>query len=325
LRLLTLLLLVVLAILGGGYLWFENEIKDTGPSAQPTRVLIERGSGLASVARELEQERVITHARVFQVLAMLRGQESLVKAGEYLFPAGSSMVSVLGKLVKGDTVIRRVSFPEGMSSHAMLLQLAEAVGMTGTVPEELPEGTLMPATYDYGWGDERSAVLERMRIEMQQAVGEAWQNRASDLPLQSPQELITLASIVEKETGLPQERPKVAGVFLNRLKRGMKLQSDPTVIYAVTRGKGSLGRGLKRSELTVADPYNTYHSSGLPPGPIANPGRESLMAVAQPDETDALYFVADGSGGHVFSATLAEHNRNVARWRQIERDRKASQ
>ena len=324
-RYLLVLAVVAAAAIGGAYLWFEKSIFKDGPLQEPARVLIERGSGLSTVARQLESAGVVEQARMFQAYVMMEGKETALQAGEYQFPAGDSMEEVLDRLVRGETMRHQIVFPEGLTSHTILAALAEAADLSGDVPAEVPEGSLLPAAYDFTYGESRTAIIKRMQKAMDDAVAEAWESRADGLPLKSPEEMVTLASIVEKETGLSGERAKVAGVFINRLNKGMKLQSDPTTIYAVTRGKGPLGRGLRKSELRKKDPYNTYHIAGLPPGPIANPGREALMAVAQPEETDALYFVADGTGGHAFARTLAEHNRNVREWRKIEKQRKAEQ
>lgn len=325
LRYLLVLVVVAAAVAGGAYLWFEKSITKDGPLQEPARVLIERGSGLSRVAQQLEKAGVVKQARLFQTYVMMEGKEKALQAGEYQFPSGESMERVLDRLVRGEIMRHQIVFPEGVTSHAILAALAEAPELTGDVPEDVPEGSLLPAAYDFTYGEGRAAITQRMQKAMAEAVAEAWENRSDGLPLKSPEEMVILASIVEKETGLSGERAKVAGVFINRLKKGMKLQSDPTTIYALTRGKGTLGRGLRRSELAKKDPYNTYHITGLPPGPIANPGREALMAVAHPDETDALYFVADGTGGHAFARTLDEHNRNVREWRKIEQQRKAQQ
>ena len=324
-RYLAVLVLVVATVAGGAYIWFERVILDLGPSTEITRVVIERGSGLSKVSKVLAEAGVVEQARVFQAFVTLEGKDKALQAGEYQFPAGANMQAVLDRLVRGETMRHQIIFPEGLTSHTILQLLADAEDLSGDAPEYVPEGSLLPAAYDFTFGDDRAGIIKRMQKAMDQAVAGVWEKRAKDVPLKSPEEMVILASIVEKETGLSGERGKVAGVFVNRLKKGMKLQSDPTTIYAVTRGKGSLGRGLRRSDLAKKDPYNTYYIKGLPPGPIANPGREALMAVAQPEETDALYFVADGTGGHAFAKTLAQHNRNVQEWRKIERKRKAAQ
>ncbi len=324
-RLLALVFVVALAGAGGAYVWWQKAVSQPGPTIEQTRVLIKRGSGLLQIAWQLKRAGVIEHPRLFQLLAEWQEKTTALKAGEFLFPAGISLEAALDQIVRGEVEIHTLTIPEGLTSHTILERLAAAEGLVGDVPELPAEGSLLPSTYDFEWGAERAAIVERMREAMDTALAKAWEARAEGLPLANPAEMLILASIVEKETGLSGERAEVAGVFINRLRRGMKLQSDPTTIYAVTRGKGVLGRGLKRSELAKKDPYNTYHTAALPPGPIANPGEAALMAVAQPAETDAIFFVADGTGGHAFAKTLAEHNRNVARWRKIERKRRASQ
>lgn len=323
-RLAALAFVLVLVSIAGAYLWLQKAVEQPGPSTQATRVIVERGSGLQQIAWQLKREGVIEHPRLFQLLAEWRDATKSLKAGEYLFPAGASLEAALDRIARGDTEVHFVTFAEGLTTKTMLDLLAAKEGLTGEVPDDVAEGSLLPSTYDYQYGTARRAIVERMQRAMRQALARAWDTREPDLPLKSETELLTLASIVEKETGLSGERAEVAGVFINRLRRGMKLQSDPTTIYAVTSGETVLGRGLRRSELALAHPYNTYHIAGLPPGPIANPGEAALMAAAQPAETDALYFVADGSGGHAFARTLEEHNRNVARWRAIERERQNS-
>lgn len=324
-RLLALAIVVVLAGGGAAYVWCQKAIYDPGPSATATRVIIERGSGVLQIGQQLQRAGVIEHPRLFHLLAEWQGRASSLQAGEYLFPAGASLAEALGRIARGETEVHFLTVPEGLTASAILKLVAAEDGLTGPVPDSVPEGSLLPETYDYQFGTKRQALIARMQKAMADAVAKAWAARDPDLPLEDPEDLVTLASIVEKETGVPDERSLVAGVFVNRLRRGMKLQSDPTTIYAVTGGTAALGRGLRRSELAREHPYNTYHVTGLPPGPIANPGAAALMATARPAETDALYFVADGSGGHAFARTLAEHNRNVSRWRAIERERKATE
>ena len=240
-----------------------------------------------------------------------------MKFGEYQIPAGASMREILELLNRGGNVLRQVVVPEGLTSWQVVELLKGEEGLTGEVAEVPAEGSLAPAGYDFQRGVDRTELLGRMEERQREVVAAAWEGRAAGLPLESPEELLTLASIVEKETGVPEERPRVAQVFVNRLKKGMRLQTDPTVIYGITKGEGPLGRGLRASELAVATPYNTYVRPGLPPGPIANPGAEAIEAAANPEPGDYLYFVADGSGGHAFAKTLEEHNRNalaLARW-----------
>jgi UPF0755 protein len=324
-RLLVLAVLIVLAAAGSVVFWSQRAIQAPGPSTDPTRVVVERGSGVLRIALQLKQAGIIEHPRLFQVLAEWRGATGSLQAGEYMFSAGISLETVLERLAQGKTEIHFFTVAEGLTTDAVLQLLAAEAGFKGDMPDVVPEGSLLPATYDYHFGMERRVMVARMQAAMVDALRKAWEARDPDLPINSEQELLTLASIVERETGRSDERATVAGVFVNRLKRGMKLQSDPTTIYAVTNGKGPLSRGLRRSELSLEHPYNTYHIAGLPPGPIANPGKAALQAAARPAETDALFFVADGTGGHAFTRTLAEHNRNVARWREVERSRNAAE
>jgi len=220
-------------------------------------------------------------------------------------------------LIQGDTVARRLTLAEGLTNHEILRVVSEAEALVGPVPKIGREGTLLPETYHYAYGDTREAVIGRMQQAMRELVDDLWPHRAPDLPFDTAEQAVVLASIVEKETAIAEERARVAGVFVNRLRRGMRLQSDPTVVFAVTNGAGPLGRRLTREDLSTDSPFNTYRIKGLPPAPIANPGRASLEAVLRPAATDDLYFVADGNGGHAFAKTLKEHQENVRRWRQI--------
>jgi UPF0755 protein len=233
------------------------------------------------------------------------------------------MEQILDLLNAGGNVLRQIVVPEGWTSWQVVEMLRAHEDLTGEIAEIPAEGALAPAGYDFQKGDERAAILERMEARQSEILAEAWQGRDPDLPLSSPEELLVLASIVEKETAVAEERDRVASVFVNRMDRGMRLQTDPTVVYGITKGEGSLGRGLRRSELVQRTEYNTYVIDGLPPTPIANPGREAIVAAAHPAETDYLYFVADGTGGHAFASSLAEHNANVVKWRRIEAERAA--
>ena len=295
-----------------------------GPAARSgavTEVQLPRGAGVAGVAEALKSAGVIRSALVFQVLARATGAARSLKAGEYAIPSRAPVLAVLSDLRAGRTIARSVTLPEGLTSAMIVRQLQAVEWLTGEV--EVPaEGTLLPETYRAERGDTRQSLLDRMRGDQQALLDRLWAARRPGLPLASPEEAVILASIVEKETGLRDERRRVAAVFINRLRIGMRLQSDPTVIYAVSRGE-PLGRGIRASELASRSPWNTYAYSGLPPTPIANPGRASLEAVLDPLETRELYFVADGTGGHVFAETLEAHNANVARWRAVERARGA--
>jgi conserved hypothetical protein, YceG family len=295
-----------------------------GPRArdgEATVVMLERGSGLNGVARELKRAGAINSAGLFILAARLTGAAGELKAGEYEFASGAPMARVLADIRAGRVVRHLITIPEGWTSE----MAAEAVNrqpvLTGEAPVP-PEGSILPDTYQVQRGDDRAAVIERMRKAQDALMAELWPRRAPDLPVKTPQEALTLASIVEKETGVAAERPRVAAVFVNRLRQGMRLESDPTIIYGISKGR-PLGRGLRASEVAALTPYNTYRIDGLPPTPIANPGRAAIEAVLNPPKTDDLFFVADGSGGHVFATNYADHQRNVARWRQIERQRAA--
>lgn len=320
-------LFVVVLVIGAGvgiYIYGLDLYQRPGPLQEEKIVLIERGSGLNRIAETLYEEGAITHPRVFALAARVEGQAAALKAGEYAVPPGASMQEILALLVSGKTVLHRVTVPEGLTSWDIVQIVNAAPDLAGEpVSEVPPEGSLLPDTYFFQRGETRQQIIDRMRLEQQEALDLLWPTRSEGLPFDSREEWVTLASIIEKETGVGEERGLVAGVFVNRLKRGMLLQSDPTVIYAVTKGEGgALGRGIRRSELQSKDPYNTYTNAGLPPGPIANPGLAALEAAIRPEQTDFLFFVADGSGGHAFAATLAEHERNVRAWRKIERERR---
>lgn len=295
------------------------EVDRPGPLEQDKTVLVPRGSGATEIAELLERSGVIGNDMLFLGAAQVIGAGASLKAGEYVFPAGISTRGAVELLQSGKTVVRRLTVPEGYTTVQILDLLRGAEGLFGEVEGKPAEGSLLPETYHYSWGDTRQGVLERMRAGMKKALDEAWAGRAPDLPLKDKHEALVLASIVERETGVSAERPRVAAVFVNRLRQGMKLQSDPTVIYGLSNGTGSLDRPISKADLAARHPYNTYVIDGLPPGPIANPGLAALQAVMRPADSDDLYFVADGSGGHAFAKTLAEHNRNVTRWRKIEK------
>lgn len=313
-----LLLLLVLAalIVGGGAAWLWV---GPGPAEKPVAVIVPDGASLTGTARQLEKSGAIRSSRQFLLFARLFGDEAIIRAGEYEVPAGASARTVLGILQSGKTLQRFVTIPEGMPSILVAEKLLATPLLTGRVAAPR-EGSVLPDSYSYQRGEARAAVLKRMQAAMTDTLDELWKSRKPTSVASTPAEAVILASIVEKETGVPSERRMVAGVYTNRLRRGMPLQADPTVIYPVTRGK-PLGRRILRSELQAKNGYNTYASPGLPIGPIANPGRESIAAVLDPAPTDALYFVADGKGGHVFAATLDEHNRNVAKWYALRRSR----
>ncbi|MCH8168688.1 MAG: endolytic transglycosylase MltG [Proteobacteria bacterium] len=300
----------------------KREYTAPGPLREEVIVVLRKGAGLKDTSRILAEHGVIENEFLFRLGARYRREDRAIRYGEYLIPAGISMEEVLALLVRGETIEHKLTVAEGLTSYRIVEMLRASLILTGEIAEVPPEGSLAPDTYFIQRNQSRSDLLARMTEAQAAALAQAWEMRAPDLPLTSPEEVLILASIVEKETGVADERGRVASVFLNRLKRGMPLQSDPTVVYGVTGGEGPLGRGLRRSELDRVTPYNTYLIAGLPPTPIAAPGREAIMAVVNPEETDFLYFVADGSGGHVFATTLRQHNRNVAAWRRIEKNSK---
>ena len=306
-------LVIVLAI---AFLWFQAALERHGPLEARATLVIPEGTSAAGIAETLRAGNIIASATLFRLHALLRGDAHLLKAGEYAFEPGEPLGSVIAKLVSGDTVVHTLTLPEGLSSAAALAIIEAHPALEGPVAAMPREGSLLPETYHFARGTTRKELVALMMQAMDAAVAELWAGRSGELPLNSPEEAVILASIVEKETGMADERRHVAGVLVNRLRRGMRLQSDPTVIYALTKGVEPLGRNLLRSDWQLDDPYNTYRHKGLPPGPIANPGREAIAAVLDPLDTPDLYFVADGSGGHAFAATLEEHNRNVARWRR---------
>lgn len=309
------LILVVAALgllVGAGGFWLFW--LSPGPKAGPHQVTVDEGSALASVARQLQDQGVIPgNADTYRVMARLFGSSDPVQAGEFEIPAGTSGAQVLDILQHGRPVVRLLTIPEGMPSILVQEKLAAIPELIGAAP--LPaEGSILPNSYDWQKGETRAAVLKRMTDAMDKTLQEEWAKKAAASVVNSPREAIILASIVEKETGKASERPMVAGVLTNRLRIGMALGADATTIYPITKGK-PLGRMIRRSELAADNGYNTRRRAGLPIGPITNPGRDSIAAVLNPAKTDALYYVADGSGGHVFARTLTEHNANVAKWR----------
>ena len=289
--------------------------------ADQVTVILRKGAGVAEVAGDLQRAHVIANAPIFMALAEVTGAARRLKPGEYAFASHSSVSRVLFKLRTGDIVHHRLTIPEGTSAKQVKDILDHSDVLVGETPD-IEEGSVLPETYDVLRGDTRASVALRMTDDMDRTLAEFWDKRQADLPLHSPQEAVILASIVEKETGLDSDRPKVAAVYINRLRLGMKLDADPTVIYGITKGL-PLGHGIRSAELAQDTPYNTYLHVGLPPTAIANPSRASLAAVLDPPHTRDLYFVADGTGAAVFAATLDEHQKNVARWREIERQRAA--
>ena len=316
-------LFVLLAVLVGALLYVGNQQFDApGPLPQDKVVSIPHGSGIRDIADVLNREGVIDQPWIFiGGVLVLKAREGL-KAGEYQFRAHASLRDVVATIVDGKVVTHQISIPEGVTSEQIVARLLDDDVLSGNIKEIPREGTLLPDTYNFTRGVTREQMIQRMQAAQQRVVKEVWDRRSPDLPIKTPEQLVILASLVEKETGKPEERSRVAAVFVNRLKQKMRLQSDPTIIYGLVGGKGTLGRPILRSEIDQPTPYNTYLIDGLPPGPISNPGRASLEAAANPARTRELYFVADGTGGHVFAETYDQHQKNVARLRLIETDQK---
>ena len=314
---------VLVALAAGIALFFgKQRFEAVGPLAADRIVNIPRGSGMRDIADTLSREGVIDQPWLFiGGVLVLKAREDL-KAGEYEFKAHTSMRDEVATIVEGKVVAHQVSIPEGLTSEQIVARLSQDDILVGDVKEIPREGSLLPDTYNFARGITREQMVQRMQQAEQRLLREIWEHRAPDLPLKTPEQLVVLASLVEKETGKPEERTRVAAVFVNRLKQKMRLQSDPTIIYGLVGGKGTLGRPIMKSEIEQPTPYNTYVIEGLPPGPIANPGRASLEAAANPARTRELYFVADGTGGHAFAETYEQHQKNVARLRSIESDQK---
>ncbi len=315
--------LAVLAIAAfgvGGYLGYREALKP-GPAKENVTVLLTQGSSVSAIAHDLEDAGVIRYPELFTAVVRVRGAENDVKAGEYEILAGASVNDIIDQLIEGKSILHYFTAAEGLTTAQILRLVATDEILTGELTLAPEEGELLPETYAFTRGESRDEMVRRMMDAQEALLDALWDDRAMELPISTKEEAVILASIVEKETGLSEERPLIAAVFVNRLKRGMRLESDPTIIYGLTGGE-PLGRGLRVSELRGETPYNTYIIRGLPPTPIANPGADSIAAVLNPAETADLFFVADGTGGHAFAETNREHERNVAAWRRIERERR---
>jgi UPF0755 protein len=320
--------LVVLAlIVAGAYLWENANFSAAGPAAAhgaaDTDVVIKPGVGLKGIAQELHDAGVIENPLFFEVGVRLRRMTPSLKAGEYAIPSKASMLDIMDILISGKTIQHKITVAEGLTSDMVMKLVVDDPVLVGAAGATPPEGTLLPQTYLFTRDTTRAEIISRMQKAQRDLIAKLWAKRAPDLPFKSPAEAVTLASIVEKETSIPEERRHIAAVFVSRLRLGMKLQSDPTIIYSISRGY-PLGRGIRQSELVAATPYNTYVVAGLPPTPICNPGADSLGAVLNPGTSKDLYFVASGNGGHVFSATIDEQLKNVAALRARERAQKAA-
>jgi UPF0755 protein len=335
-------LLFWLLVLGGaaaifGYFYFTSAVGRPGPNTEDRAFIVESGSSGASIADALQEQGFITDPLHFRIANRLYASGATLQAGEYQIPARASMREIVEMMSSGDALQHALTFHEGITIAAVMKIIEESDVLTGDMPEAPPEGSILPETYHVQRGMTRAALLQQMRDAHDRAVAEIWARRQPGLPITTPEELVNLASIVERETGVPSERPLVAAVFVNRLRAPMRLETDPTIIYGVCRqfparcvdGRLVNAQGQRRtiraSEIALNTGYNTYRIDGLPPTPISNPGRAALEATANPAQSNALFFVADGTGGHVFASTLAEHNANVARWRQIEAQRLAEE
>ena len=315
----TFIAVVVIAAAGVSFYLYAS-FTGSGPSTEDKTLVIPKGSGVAEIAGILKTENVIEDTRIFQFGVRLLSSNKPLIAGEYVFPKGISAAGAMGIMIAGKSITHRLTIPEGLTVREVLELVSSAPLLDGPLPPERPaEGTLLPETYRFLRGESRASIIARMRDDMSTVLAEEWEKRDRSILVKTPEEAVALASVVEKETAQADERARIAGVFYNRLKKGMPLQSDPTVIFAVTLGTRKLNRGLTYDDLRTDSPYNTYLVKGLPPGPIANPGRDALHAVMHPQSHKELYFVADGTGGHAFAATLDEHNKNVAAWRKVQK------
>ncbi len=318
------MVVIVCVVAVAAFYYMVSSFQKPGPLEANTHFMVRAGNGLAEIANNLERNGIVSDARVFRyVSATYLRDGGTLKAGEYEIKAGASMKEIMELLESGKSILYSVVLPEGLTVRQMMLRLAEDPVLEGELPAELPpEGSLRPDTYKFSRGTKRGEIVQQMRVAQERLIDQIWEKRDPDLPIETKEEFVTLASIVEKETGIDDERARVASVFINRLQKGMRLQSDPTIIYGLFGGEGKpADRPIYKSDLEKETPYNTYVIKGLPPTPIANPGRAALEAVANPWRTKDLYFVADGTGGHAFAATLEEHNANVRRWRRLEAER----
>jgi UPF0755 protein len=320
--------IVLLTIFAIGAVYVGKSMFDgPGPSTHTDTVLVRPNTGVTEIAQLLERQGLISNATVFRIGVGASGAQRELKAGEYEIKAGASMREIMEIMRSGRSVLYSLTIPEGLTVQQAFARIAANEALTGEMPDEMPqEGAMMADTERFTRGMSRKALVDKLVAQQEALVQQIWERRRPDLPLENINEFVTLASIVEKETAVADERPRIAGVFINRLRQGMRLQSDPTIVYGMFGGAGKpKDRAIYRSDIEKTTPYNTYRIDGLPPGPIAIPGRAALEAVANPSQTDELYFVADGTGGHVFARTLDEHNENVARWRAFRRQQGQSE
>lgn len=313
---------LILIVIGSLFVYGVKTFDGKGKLSEDKIIAIAKGSSLKTISKKLKTEGAIKYPLMFEAAVRLHGNGSKLQAGEYLFKKHVSQRQVMDILKQGVSIQYQVTIPEGLYTSQIIKIINDNKDLTGEITTIPPEGSLLPDTYNFSRTDKRQDIIDRMIRAQKKLIDTAWEERAKDLPIKNKAEALILASIIEKETGIAQEREKVAGVFINRLNKGMLLQTDPTVIYAVTKGEYILNRGIRRSELRSKSPYNTYVHAGLPPTPIANPGRLSILAALNPEKHDYIFFVADGTGGHAFGKTLNEHNNNVKKWRLIEKNLK---
>jgi len=320
-RLMTFLLIVLICVAGLFYI-VRRQFDLPGPLAYPTVFVVPRGEGVSAIARRLEQDGIINDRWTFFIASRYFKVHDKIKAGEYNIKVNASLRDVLDTLVEGKSILYSVSIPEGLTSYQIVERLKADPDLAGDIEEVPPEGSLLPDTYRFAKGTSREELIHRMQGEQKKFLEGLWPARSGELQSAKPEDVVNIAAIVEKEASRADERPRVAAVYWNRLKKGMPLQADPTIIYGASAGKGTLGRAIQKSELEDEDnPYNTYKNKGLPPTPIANPGRAAIEAALNPAKTSELYFVADGTGGHAFAENYSDHQRNVAKWRRIEKER----
>lgn len=321
--------LLVLVLLGASALFYFGKVQfdAKGPLSVDTTFVVKRGAGISEVANSLAAREIVSDGRIFRFGMRAYDHENDLKAGEYAIPAGATMRDVMNILISGKSIMYPLTIPEGLTVKQIFDRIEADPILAGDMPQDMPpEGSLFTDTLHFTRGTTREEIIKRMIASQEKLIDETWAKRRADLPVKTRNEFVTLASIVEKETGIASERPHVASVFVNRLNKGMRIQSDPTIIYGLFGGAGKpSNRPIFRSDIDKPTPYNTYIINGLPPGPIANPGRAALEAVANPLDTDDLYFVADGTGGHVFAKSLQEHNANVRKWRAVEQQRNSGQ
>jgi UPF0755 protein len=324
-RLLTFLLVAMICVAGLFYL-VRRQFDQPGPLNYPTVFVVPRGEGVSAIARRLEQDGIINDRWTFFIASRYFKVYDKIKAGEYNIKINASLRDILDTLVEGKSILYSVGIPEGLTSYQIVEKLKAQPDLVGDIGEIPPEGSLLPDTYRFARGTSREELLRRMQGEQKKFLEGLWPARSRELQSMKPEDIINIAAIVEKEASRADERPRVAAVYWNRLRKGMPLQADPTIIYGASNGKGTLGRPILRSELDDDDnPYNTYKNKGLPPTPIANPGRAAIEAALNPAKTSDLYFVADGTGGHAFAESYGDHQKNVAKWRRIEKEHDSDQ